>query len=151
MQGELVARPDRKHAHVVHLPDARHAERGGMGAFAHSRIGLHRLDVDDDVGLGQRRLERALDRVGGGVALADRCVVRHADHDVREHPPGSLPHPQATQLDRRHEPAIAARAAVSASVGTRSIRTSTLPRIRRTAAMSTMQATKSAAIESAFG
>ena len=42
-----------------------------MRALAQRRV-LPRLDVDDDVGLRQRALDRRLDRVGRRVPLADR-------------------------------------------------------------------------------
>ena len=57
--------------------------------------------MDDDVRFRQRRLHRALDRVGRRVSLADSRVVVDADHDVREHAPRRLPHAQPPQLHGR--------------------------------------------------
>ena len=72
-----------------------------MRALPHGCVGgLDRLDVDDDVRFRQRRLHRALDRVGRRVALGDSRVVRDRDHDVCEHAPGCLAHPQPPQLHR---------------------------------------------------
>ena len=93
---------------------------------------------------------RPLDRVGRRMPLADGGVVGDADHDVGEirgRRPGACAAGGARRQARCRR--SRARAASSASAGTRSIRTSMLPRIRRTAATSTMHATKSAAIESA--
>ena len=81
------------------LAHARHPLRRRERALAQRRLVLLRLDVDDDVAVGQRAVDRVLDRVGRRVALADRGAGRHADHDVCELLPGRLPHPQAPQLD----------------------------------------------------
>ena len=59
--------------------------------------GLGRLDVDDDVGARDGPLDRLLDGVGGGMALADRRARRHADDDVGEVPPGRAAHAQAVE------------------------------------------------------
>ena len=104
VERELGAAVDRDDRDVVHLAHARHVERRSVRALAHGGVCLRRLDVDDDVRLRQRRLHRALDRVGRRVALADGRVVRDADHDVREHAPGRLTHAQAPQLHRGAEP-----------------------------------------------
>ncbi len=56
---------------------------------------LSRLDVDDDVRLGQRVLHGAFDVVGGGVTLPHRRVRGDSDHDVREVATRRLAHPQA--------------------------------------------------------
>ena len=102
VERELGAAVDRDDRDVVHLAHARDVERRGVRALAHVGVGgLDRLDVDDDVRLRQRRLHRALDRVGRRVALPDGRVVVDADHDVREHAPRRLPHPQPPQLHRR--------------------------------------------------
>jgi len=85
------------------------------------------------------------------MALADGRTGVDADDDVREVTAACLTHPQTPQLDGRIEPAIAAAAASCAAAGLRSIRTSTLRRIKRAAASSTSAATKSAAIASARG
>ena len=88
-------------ADVVHLAHARDVERRGVRALAH--VGIvrpGRLDVDDDVRFGQRRLDRALDRVGCRMSLADRRAVLDADHDVGEVPSRRLPHAQPSQLAR---------------------------------------------------
>ena len=77
------------------------AERGGVRALAHVGLALERLDVDDDVRLGQRVLHRLLDRVGRRVALADGGVRRDADDDVGEVAARRLAHPQPAQVDRR--------------------------------------------------
>ena len=56
---------------VVHLAHPRHADRGRVRALAQRRV-LERLDVDDDVGVRQRALDRRLDRVRGSMPLPDR-------------------------------------------------------------------------------
>ena len=111
-----------------------------------------RLDVDDDVALRERAMHGRLDAVGGGMPLPHRGPRRDADDDVRERAPAGLT--QAKAAARRP----AARAGRSprarrptASAGARSISTSTLRRISRTAATTTSKATKSAAIESPSG
>ena len=97
VERELGPAVDRDDRDVVHLAHARDVERRGVGALAHVGVGgAARLDVDDDVGLGQRRLHRALDRVRCRVALSDRRPVVDADHDVREHAPRGLAHAQAS-------------------------------------------------------
>ena len=50
---------------------------------------------------GSARAHRRLDRVGQRVALADRGVRAHADHDVDEVGAGRLAHAQALDLDAR--------------------------------------------------
>ena len=102
VERELGAAVDGDDRDVVHLANARDVERRGMRALAHVGVGgLDRLDVDDDVRFRQRRLHRALDRVGRRVALADGGAVVDADDDVREHAPRRLPHAQPPQLHRR--------------------------------------------------
>ena len=134
----------------MHLAHARHAERGRERALAHGRRALERLDVDDDVGLGQRMLHRVLDRVRRRVALADGGVRLDADDDVGEVAARRLTHAQPAQLDGgRDRSRSRRRAASSAAAGARSMSTSTLRRISRSAAPSTITATKSAATESA--
>ena len=144
--------PTDSDAHVVHLAHARHAERGRVRALAHGAVVLARLDVHDDVGLGQRRLHGPLDRVGRRMPLADGGVEVDADHDVGEVASRGLAHAQPPQLDRRLDAGDGAAARPPPRRrARRSISTSTLRRISRTAASSTMHATKSAAIESACG
>ena len=104
VEGELGAAVDRDDRDVVHLAHARDAERRSVRPLADGGICLRRLDVDDDVRLGQCRLHRALDRVGRRMALGDGRVVRDSDHDVREHAPCRLAHAQAPQLHRGAEP-----------------------------------------------
>ena len=55
---------------VVDLAHARNPERGGECALGDRSAGLRRLDVDDDVRPRDGPLDRLLDRVGGGMALA---------------------------------------------------------------------------------
>ena len=66
---------DLHRAHVVDLADLRDGCGGCLDPLAQARD-VARLDVDDDVGLRQRALDRLLDRVGGGVPLADRPRAR---------------------------------------------------------------------------
>ena len=91
-------------AQVVDLAHARDPLRRGERPLAQGRLVLLRLDVDDDVAVGQRPVHRVLDRVGRGVALADRRARRDGDHDVRELLPRGLAHPQAPQLDPGQRP-----------------------------------------------
>ena len=105
-----VAPPTSQDADVVHLAHARDTLSAAACARSRMRrVVLLRLDVDDDVAARQRALHRLLDRVRRRVALPDGRARRHADHDVRELPRRRLPHPQPPELDRRVEPAIAAR------------------------------------------
>ena len=98
---ESSVRPSDVHQRdVVHLPHPRHRDRRRVHALPQRRV-LLRFDVDDDVGVRQRTLDRLLDRVRGRVTLPDRRARRHADHDVGELRPARLPHPQTSQLDRR--------------------------------------------------
>ena len=92
-----------------------------------------------------------LDRIRRGMPLPDRGARGHADDDVRELPVAGLPHPKPAQLDAGSSRSIAARATASASSGTRSMSTSTLPRISLIAARITSTETKSAAIASPTG
>ena len=101
-----------------------------------------RLDVDDDVALGQRALNRRLDGVRRRVALPDGGLRRDADHDVREVPSRRLPHPERAGSTRGPIAAIACSAASSASAGARSISTSMFRRISRKAASRTSTATR---------
>ena len=87
-------------ADVVYLAHARHRERRRVRALAHVACLLERLDVDDDVCLGQRVLHGLLDGVRRRVALADDGVRLDADDDVGEVAPRRLPHAQAAELDR---------------------------------------------------
>ena len=63
-----------------------------------------RLDVDDDVALGQSALHGGLDGVRGGMTLPDARIRRDADDDVREVAPRGLPHAQAPELHLRLQP-----------------------------------------------
>ena len=58
-----------------------------------------RLEVDEDVGVGEGVADRGLDRVGGAVALDDRLAGRDGDHRVGEVVAAGLPQAQAAQLD----------------------------------------------------
>jgi hypothetical protein len=91
VQRHLWAAVDLEHAKVVHLPYPRDAEGGGLHALAYSRQLLAGLDVDDDVALGDRALDRGLDRVGFSMALSDGGARLNSDHDVGEMPPCGLP------------------------------------------------------------
>ena len=75
-------------------PDAQEAALAAIGALPGIELRRLRLDVDDDVAVRQRPVDRVLDRIGCRVPLADRGPGGHADHDVRELPSGGLPHPQ---------------------------------------------------------
>ena len=57
------------------------------------------LDVHHHVAARQRPLERALDQIGGAVALDDRLSGRHADDHVGEVTPRRLAQAQPAQLD----------------------------------------------------
>ena len=96
--------PTRSDAQVVDLAHARDPLRRGQRPLAQGGLVLLRLDVDDDVAVGQRPVHRVLDRVRRGVALADRRARRDGDHDVRELLPRGLAHPQAPQLDPGQRP-----------------------------------------------
>ena len=100
MQRELRPAVDVDEREVVHLADARHGERRGVRALAHRRV-LDRLDVHDDVRVRQRALDRGLDGVRGGVALADGRARGDADHDVGELAAARLAHAEPAHLDRR--------------------------------------------------
>ena len=82
----------------------RDLHRGGVGEFPGHRILDRRLDVDDDVRLGQRALDRRLDGIGRGMPLPDRRRRRDRDDDVGEVPAGRRAHPQPPQPDRRLDP-----------------------------------------------
>ncbi len=86
----------------MHLPHARDAERRRQHSLPHSAA-FGGLDVDDDVALGQRPVERGLDRVGSGVSLPHGCGRGDADDHVDEVPARRLAQAQASQLDRRVE------------------------------------------------
>ena len=101
VQRDLGARIGRDDADVVHLAHATHAERSCVRALAHLRAIAERLDVHDDVRLGQRRLHCPLDRVRSCVPLSDSGIDGDADHDVGEVAAGGLAHAQAPELDRR--------------------------------------------------
>ena len=125
---------DAEHAQVVDLAHARDALRRRERALAKGRLVLLRLDVDDDVAVGQRPVHRLLDRVGRRVALADRRA-RAARRSRR--PRTAVRRPGAFAAAAARFPAsapMAASAAACASEGTRSISTSMLTRISRPAA-----------------
>ena len=80
---------DVKHGQVVdfaHMPDG---ERCRKHALADHAVASSRLDVNDHVDSGKRVVQRLLDAIGSGMALADRSSRRDADDDVGE----VLPHP----------------------------------------------------------
>ena len=97
VQRQLEAAGDVDERKVVDLAHARHRQRRRVRALADARV-LERLDVDDDVTAGQRALDRALDRVGDGVPLADGRDRGDADHHVGELASARLAHPQPSQL-----------------------------------------------------
>ena len=139
-------------ADVVHLSHARHGERRHGRPLAERLLPGLGLDVDDHVALGQRPLNRVLDRVGGRVALADRGSGGHADHDVHEVTSAGLAHPQPLQVHRRLELRRSRRGRRLRRPPARG------PSARRRCAASgaqaatrTRAATKSAAAESALG
>ena len=85
------------------LAHLRHVERGYLRTLADLGLARRfRLDVDDDVRLGERPSNRILDGVCGGVPLRDSRVGRDADDDVDEVPPGRLAEPQAVKPNPRH-------------------------------------------------
>jgi hypothetical protein len=87
----------------VDLAHARHVQRGDLRTFADLGFARgFRLDVDDDVRLGERAPNRILDCVCGGVPLRDSRVGRDADDDVDEVPSGRLAEPQAVKSNPRH-------------------------------------------------
>ncbi len=101
VQRELRVTADVDDGQVVDLPHARDGERGRVGALPDRRLVSERLDVHDDVGLGQRPVHGVLDGVGRGMPLPDRGARRDADHDVGEVAAGRLPHPQPTEVHGR--------------------------------------------------
>ena len=113
---------------------------------------VERLDVHDDVAARQRPLDRLLDRVGGGVPLADRR--RSTRRRSRRRRTGAR-RPGACAAAAARRPAstsaIAARAASSASAGARSMSTSMLLRIRRAAASEHERGDEERGDESPFG
>ena len=92
MESDLEVSAHTEHAQVVHLAHARDGQRRGVDTLA-ERGFVFRLDVDDDVAVGQRGVQRRFDGVGGRVALADGCARRNADDDVGEMSPRRLTHP----------------------------------------------------------
>ena len=71
VEGDLQAVVDLEHGDVVHLAHAGDTQRRGGRALPQlGRLGG--LDVDDDVGARDCALDRLLDGVGRGVALARR-------------------------------------------------------------------------------
>ena len=104
VQRDLGAVLGSQHRKIVDLAHLRHVLRRGQGPLAQRGLVFLRLDVDDDVALRQRLVDRRLDRVRRGVALADCGSRRDADDDVRELPAPGLPHPQTPQLHKRLEP-----------------------------------------------
>ena len=87
----------------MHLTHARNAQRGGLHALAERRVLLARLDVDDDVALGESAVHGLLERVGRGVALRDRFAGRDADHDVGEVTARRLTKPEPAKVDPGRE------------------------------------------------
>ena len=76
-------------------------ERDREDAVAQVEAPSARLDVHDDVAPRQRALERALDQIGGLMALDDGLPGRHADDHVGEVAPGGLSQAQPVELDVR--------------------------------------------------
>ena len=71
-----------------------------MSAVADSGFVLLRLHVHDDVASGQRIVQRLLDLVCSGMALADRSAGWNRDDDVRELAWAGLAHAQAPDCHR---------------------------------------------------
>ena len=134
VQRELEPAADVDEREVVDLAHARHGQRGGVRALAHARI-LERLDVHDDVAARQRPLDCLLDRVRGGVALADR--VRSTRRRSRRRRTGGR-RPGASAAGAARPPASPPRSPRARRPrrrsGARSMSTSMLLRIRRAAA-----------------
>ena len=153
MERDLEPSVDLEDAEVVDLPHLRDAERGRQHALAELGVRLARLDVDDDVGVGQRSRERVLDPVGGGMALPDGGARSDPDDDVGEVLAARLAHPEPPELDRRVERGDRRpRRVLGVDAGVRSMSTSTFRRRSRAAAATiTSAATKSAAIASPSG
>ena len=124
VQRDLDAPVDVQHGEVVELPHARDAERGRERALAEAGIGVARLDVDDDVRLGQARAHGVLDPVRGGMTLADGGPGRDPDDDVREVRAAGGANAQPPELDRRVERGDRAPGGLLRATGARSMSTS---------------------------
>ena len=100
VEGDLRPAVDRQHVDVVHLAHVRHVKRRVLGPLADLSIlcGL-RLDVDDDIGLGERAAHGFLDVVCRCMTLRDGRAGRDPDHDVDKVPPCRLPQSQPAQGD----------------------------------------------------
>ena len=101
VQRDLEPVVDRDHADVVELAHAWHGERRGVDPLAEGRVLHVRLDVDDDVALGQGALHRGFDRVRSRVTLPHAGVRGDADDDVGEVAARGLPHAEPPKLDTR--------------------------------------------------
>ena len=151
VEAELGAALEPQHADVVDLAHAGHAERGGGRALAQVALAAARLDVHDDVGVGQLAADRLLDLVGGRVRLGEAGVGADGDDEVDE---VARRRRGATRSAADLEVAELGERAADRLLGVgvaRSISTSIDWRASRAAAMRTSAATISAAIASARG
>ena len=149
VQRELGVAVDVDERDVVHLADVRDRERRCVRTLAHVASSIGSTCTTTSA-FGSAPLDRGLDRVGGGVALADRgASARRRSRRPRTgaRPPGACAAGAARPTARSAR--IAAARRCSASAGARSISTSTLsahqPRSPRAI---TSTPTNSAAIES---
>ena len=97
-------------------------DREGAGAQVEALA--QRLDVDDDVGVGERPADGGLDPVGDLVAGDQRLVGRGADRRVGEVVAAGLAQAQLAQLDLVERRGSPLRPAACASAGVVSIRIS---------------------------
>ena len=103
VQRDLDPVADLEHGQVVQLAHARDPERRRERALPDLAPGSARLDVDDDVGVGETSFQRILDAIRGRMALPDRGTRRDADDDVGEVRATRLADPEPPELDGRVE------------------------------------------------
>jgi class 3 adenylate cyclase/tetratricopeptide (TPR) repeat protein len=84
MERDLDAAAHVQHGEVMDLAHVRHPERGSEHALPKALLGPSRLDVDNDVGVGERSAKRILDAIRRCVALAHRSPRSDPDDDIGE-------------------------------------------------------------------